>query len=93
MSEINRALEGYGISLSRDQLDLMDGYLKCLGEFNAIMDLTNVPPEEWPERHIADSLIPLTGISLPRDASVADVGTGAGFPGMPIAIAFPEQAL
>ena len=66
-------------------------YHRLLLEWNARMDLTNVPEEEMALRHYADSLLPLARKEwFPDGARLIDVGTGAGFPGMPLAIARPD---
>ena len=72
--------------------DSLEKFFELLLEWNEKMDLTNVPPEQMAERHFADSLLPL--FVLPQyfreGGSLIDVGTGAGFPGLPIAIARPD---
>lgn len=66
-------------------------YKQLLLEWNEKMDLTNVPAEEVEKRHFEDSLWPLEVENLvPSGARIVDVGTGAGFPGLPIAIARPD---
>lgn len=62
-----------------------------LCEWNARMDLTNVPESEALHKHYLDSLsaLPL----LPEGVRVLDIGAGAGFPGMPIAIARPDVSI
>lgn len=66
-------------------------YLDLLQEWNQRMDLTAVTGEdEMMDRHFADSLAVLK-TELVRDAeTLIDVGTGAGFPGMVLAMALPE---
>ena len=86
-------LERHGIILPPDRLALLEGYLDSLRRYNRVMDLTNVPEADWAERHIADSLKPLALADVPLRGRWADVGTGAGFPGLPIAIAHPELSL
>ena len=93
MNQLKAVLEGHGICLGDQSLDQMEGYLKCLAEFNRVMDLTNVPEEIWPERHIADSLAPLALFPPAAEERACDVGTGAGFPGMPAAIAYPQMRI
>ncbi len=69
--------------------DRLEEYLRLLLEANRQMNLTAVT--DWDEavvRHLEDSL---AGAELlPRDARVIDVGTGAGLPGIPLAIARPD---
>ncbi|MBQ9308919.1 MAG: 16S rRNA (guanine(527)-N(7))-methyltransferase RsmG [Clostridia bacterium] len=66
-------------------------YHALLMDWNTRMDLTAVTEEnEMLDKHYIDSLMPLTlGDILPREGSIIDVGTGAGFPGMALAIALP----
>ena len=60
-------------------------------DWNGRMDLTSVPPEDMPEKHFLDSLLPLTRAELfTADCSLIDVGTGAGFPGLALAAARPD---
>ncbi len=66
----------------------MARYHALLLEWNEKIDLTNVDEPDMAERHYLDSLLPLSVDGLfPDGARVIDVGSGAGFPGMPIAIA------
>lgn len=80
----------YGIFSSDEACEKLQQYCGMLIEKNKVMDLTNVPEEEIPERHFVDSLLPLRFDLIPENGSLADVGTGAGFPGMPIAIMNPK---
>ena len=72
----------------------LEVYLRMLQEWNSRMDLTAVLDEdEMVDRHFVDSLAVLrTGLVLPG-ASVIDVGTGAGFPGLVLAMARPDLSV
>ena len=67
-------------------------YMDLLAEWNKVMDLTAVTDEaETLDRHFVDSLMALTVPGLiPTSGLLADVGTGAGFPGLPLAMACPD---
>ncbi|MEG1524477.1 MAG: 16S rRNA (guanine(527)-N(7))-methyltransferase RsmG [Clostridia bacterium] len=75
--------------LTTEQLEQFQIYFEMLVDWNTRMNLTGITkPEEVAKKHFADSLaaLPLIG----NNASVIDVGTGAGFPGIPLLIANPS---
>ena len=86
MKQVFSALQ---MPLDDEVLEQLSTYQALLCEWNERMDLTNVPPEEMPLRHFADSLKPLFDAPelFIKGAQIIDVGTGAGFPGLPLAIA------
>ena len=88
MERLIRLLSGSGAELSGETLGRLRAYRDMLAEWNRKMDLTSVPEEEIPLRHLGDSLLPVFSYPelFPSGASLADVGTGAGLPGLPIAI-------
>lgn len=80
-----------GLSLPSNAFDLFDAYAQALVAYNEKVNLTAITaPDEIVIKHFADSLSVLRFVSLPPGASVCDVGTGAGFPGMCIALARPD---
>lgn len=95
MIEELRALLAQGnIVLPDEAQERLECYHHMLLEWNERMDLTNVPEAEMALRHYADSLLPLSRTEwFPAGARLIDVGTGAGFPGMPLAIARPDFAV
>ncbi|MBQ7455373.1 MAG: 16S rRNA (guanine(527)-N(7))-methyltransferase RsmG [Clostridia bacterium] len=85
---LNALLDAGGVKLDARAFQDLEAYHALLLEWNARMDLTNVPEEEMPLRHYADSLLPLARADwFPQGAKIIDVGTGAGFPGLMLAIA------
>lgn len=86
------ALE-WGIALPPETLARFDEYCAFLREKNEVMDLTAVlEEEEIARRHFLDSLSLMTLASFAR-ARVLDVGSGAGFPGLPLKLAEPSLEL
>ena len=92
MTEELRSLLAAGeVVLDAASEEKLAAYHAMLLEWNRHMDLTNVPEEEMALRHYADSLLPLMQKTwFPQGARLIDVGSGAGFPGMPLAIARPD---
>lgn len=83
-----------GILLSGLMEEQFDRYAGLLVEWNQKMNLTAITePDEIAVKHFVDSLAPLALFSLPEGARVIDVGTGAGFPGIPWKIARPDLEL
>lgn len=85
--QLRPILEKTGVVLQDGQMQRLAMFHALLLEWNARMDLTNVPEEDMALLHYADSLAPLAVPGLfPFGGRMIDVGTGAGFPGMAIAI-------
>lgn len=76
-----------GLDLSQNQYDSLTIYSKFLVEYNEMVNLTAITePEEIWKKHFLDSIYPLKYLEIPENASLIDVGTGAGFPSVPMAI-------
>ena len=76
-----------GISLPSDADKLFSEYTDLLLSYNEVMNLTAITDrEEIKIKHYLDSLMPLAFSLIPDGAKVADVGSGAGFPGVPLKI-------
>ncbi|WP_072914197.1 16S rRNA (guanine(527)-N(7))-methyltransferase RsmG [Desulforamulus aeronauticus] len=91
MSELTRILqqagEQAGFSFSEKQIVLFEQYFDLLVKGNEKINLTSLTdPQEVAIKHFIDSLTCLTALTLPVGSQVLDVGTGAGFPGIPLKI-------
>lgn len=86
IDELRKASEAGSAVLTDEMTDRLLRYAGLLREWNEKMNLTAITePEEVYEKHFLDSLIPLSQVRIAGRA--ADVGTGAGFPGLVWAIA------
>ncbi len=84
-------LEELHIVLSEEQINQFIRYYEMLVEKNKVMNLTAITEfDEVIEKHFLDSLSLIKVYDLTKEVSVLDMGTGAGFPGIPLKIAFPE---
>lgn len=90
-SKLHRAASALNISLSREQLDLLDRYSREVLYWKERLNLTGAATAtEITERHLIDSLFAIAEVTFPDGARVVDVGTGAGFPGIVMQIARPD---
>jgi 16S rRNA (guanine527-N7)-methyltransferase len=83
-----------GITLSEKQIEQFLTYYEMLIETNKMMNLTAITEfEEVLQKHFLDSISIVKAYQLSGKESVIDVGTGAGFPGLPLKIVFPEMKI
>ena len=83
--------EKLGISLTDEQLSLFEKLSELLVEQNKTMNLTAITdPDGIAVKHFADSISALSACEFVEKAKVLDVGTGAGFPSIPLLIARPD---
>ena len=88
------ALFSPALSVTEEQYGKFAAYAEHLVAKNAVMNLTAITePHDIAEKHFLDSVLPFTLFDVPEGASLVDVGTGAGFPGVPMAIMRPDLKL
>mgnify|MGYP004499206585 FL=1 len=81
-------IKDYKITLTENQYEQFQKYFELLVEWNEKMNLTAITDESGVAlKHFADSLSLLNFVDIPQNSSLADVGTGAGFPGVVLKIA------
>lgn len=93
-TEFDRLLAQAGLAGYSHLYPALEQYCTLLLDWNTRMNLTAIrDPREVAVKHFIDSLLPLTQVELPQGASLIDVGTGAGFPGLPMKLARPDLDL
>jgi 16S rRNA (guanine527-N7)-methyltransferase len=90
IEQLSSGAAALGIALSERQLGQFNEFACLLEEWNNKMNLTRVAADKIVSLHFLDSLALSKAVELTTGASLIDVGTGAGFPGIPIAVAFPQ---
>ena len=103
MALLSEGAEALGISLSGDQLSQFDLYYRELAEWNRRANLTAIAGrEETQVKHFLDSLTVCLPFQeggngkregLTGNERAVDIGAGAGFPGLPLKLAFPDLEL
>jgi 16S rRNA (guanine527-N7)-methyltransferase len=91
LERLERAAGALGLALPPGALAHYAIYLREIERWRRRINLTAASTEQdLVDLHVVDSLLPLSVVTVPRDARLADVGSGAGFPGVPIMIARPD---
>lgn len=82
-----------GLTLPEDRVDTLCAFARAMVRQNEVMNLTGITDDDAVAKlHLLDSLTVLSAVDL-RGKTIIDVGCGAGFPGVPLAIACPEASV
>ena len=82
---------GAGIAINEQQADQFVKLCDFMVEYNESVNLTSITEfSEVVVKHFVDSVLPFTMLDIPRESSFIDVGTGAGFPALPLLIFRPD---
>jgi 16S rRNA (guanine527-N7)-methyltransferase len=89
--QFNKDVREMGIELSDSQVEQFLVYYEMLTEWNEVMNLTAITNyEDVMKKHFVDSISLIKAYDVSKNVSVIDVGTGAGFPGLALKIAYPN---
>ena len=88
---IKNKLENLNLQPTQEQLSKLYSFYELLIEKNKVMNLTGITEyEEVIDKHFVDSVSIIKAIDLNKKIRIIDLGTGAGFPGIPLKIIFPN---
>ncbi|MBE5876979.1 MAG: 16S rRNA (guanine(527)-N(7))-methyltransferase RsmG [Lachnospiraceae bacterium] len=91
---LEKGLKELGLSLNDTQIQQLLQYYELLVSWNEVMNLTAITEfEEVCVKHFIDSVSLCKAYDCTKKISLIDVGTGAGFPGIPLKIAFPNMKI
>ncbi len=94
VDELKVAATEYGLNLTEDQISAFNKYYELLYEWNKKINLTAITePKDVAIKHMVDSLSCFKADLFKENTSLIDVGTGAGFPGLPLKIFYPSLKL
>ena len=84
-------IDSLGDKIDDAKLHQFARYSALLKEWNEKMNLTAICDDDGISvKHFLDSIPPLYHTTIPKGAKIADIGTGAGFPGIPLKIMRPD---
>ena len=83
--------QAFGVTLTEKQIEQFEKYYELLIEWNKVMNLTGITEfDEVMQKHFVDSVAAAEYVEMEKINSLIDVGTGAGFPGIPLTIVYPH---
>lgn len=89
-AEIREKASALGIEIELDAEALFERHAALVEEWNQMLNLTRIPKEEVADKHFLDSLTVLLVPEVANATRLVDVGSGAGFPGIPLKVARPD---
>ncbi len=93
MIDLKEAIMEMGLECSQRQADKFELYMRGVLDWNEKVNLTRITErDEFIVKHFLDSVVCCVREEFKRAEKIIDIGTGAGFPGIPLAILYPEKS-
>jgi 16S rRNA (guanine527-N7)-methyltransferase len=91
---IKQSLQSFGVTVDKQQVVYIQQYIKILLQWNEKLNLTAIrDPLEILIRHFCESMFGAVSVPVVESGRLADIGSGAGFPGIPLKILRPDLEL
>ncbi len=91
MEKLINYCNSIGVTLDETAINRLEKYMSLVIEWNEKINLTSITDrDDFIVKHFCDSLSLLGNVDFPQSARVIDIGTGAGFPAIPLLIARPD---
>ena len=92
MSDLTKLMDKLNIEEADAKADVLIRYMEKVLQWNEKVNLTAITDrEEFVQKHLVDSLLCAETLEFTEASSICDVGTGGGFPGVPLAVCYPEK--
>ena len=92
MNDLKTCLNKLNIDRAEEKARLLEQYMKGVLEWNEKVNLTAITDREaFVQKHLIDSLLCAETLAFTESSSICDVGTGGGFPGVPLAVCYPDK--
>ena len=93
MDELKALMNKLNIEGAEGKAQQLERYMEGVLAWNEKVNLTAITDrEEFVQKHLIDSLLCAETLGFTEASSICDVGTGGGFPGVPLAVCYPEKA-
>ena len=92
MKDLKALMEKLNIDGVDEKAEVLRRYMEGVLEWNDKVNLTAITDrEEFVQKHLIDSLLCAETLAFTESSSINDVGTGGGFPGVPLAVCYPDK--